>query len=579
MSLRKRKITLLTHPLNANQYRWGAAFAWFIASTLILSSFYWQERLDIGIRQYLVEQSVQATDRINLDLLDLFQEDYEFLDDTEALPLVDEHLRQRVTLRVNQSLLKLNLGVQGFGVLITRSGDILGYPDSRLLQTNVSDVHVEHSLLGTLVKQFNMGQLMTFLHPITGQEQWMVLSYIRRLDANLGLVIDAEELRNTKVLLNWLWDVVRFLFCAGIILMLASWRFPLNIDHIIRRQFVVLSLCLFSLLVILWEQALDDIPLNEGETLLVDRESTELAWRRADLGSHSEFDSFTRPVQLTIQYIHVHDSGEIRISGNIWVAGHQSRSPPLQIQDAMESAWQLQRQIRDKQLWHFVAQLKQSLVHHSFPFDKDVLTLTLLPVVDDQDTILAPLFSAYNNMAPQALPGIASGFDSIGGWQIEQTYFSYQVEQAFTESLFFGLKYNIAIQRSLIGALVSHVMPLCVVSFLAFCMLLLWTKDSKKQSVWGFSTAVELEYSASLFFILVISHVALRDSLNVQGIVFIEYFYFLSYLQIILIAVGSLLYTSEVDMEVVDQRRVLLLKRWYWPCVFALAIVITLLFL
>lgn len=574
------KIAQQILPINGNHLRWLAVLLWLLAGALMLWSFYWQENVDVKIRQHLVMQSKQAMQQIEQDLKQIFIQDNKEFNEDELLSIQDPQTRESITKGVNQAVLRLNLGAQGFGVLIARSGTLLAYPDSRLLGTNALLVPAGHNnLLTPIVQRLQRGQLMTFSHPVTGKELWMVLSYVQSLDADLGLIIDAEELRNRDGMFYWQWDSVFFLFLAGGVILLGSWRFPEEPNLITRRIFVVISASLLSFLITLWYEALDDIPLHEGETLLVDRESTELAWRRSKENVVGELDEVSQPIHIEIHHIQLTDASEITLSGNVVVIGNADSSPPVQIQDAISSTWHLQRQLDDIQEWHFVVKLKQSMDYHAFPFDQDVLTLTLLAPATVENSILTPLFSSYNSMATQSLPGIMTGARATGGWKIEQAYFSYHSVSLYPDNQFLGLRYNIAVQRGLVGPLISHVMPLCVISFLTYCMLLLWTKDKKKQALWGFSTATELQYSASLFFILVISHVALRESLNVQGVVFIEYFYFISYLQIILIAIGSLLYTSKIDIEKMSQKNSLLLKQWYWPSIFIICIALTLLFL
>lgn len=571
------KIPRLIHRLNGNYFRWFAAICWFIGAALTLWTYQWQEHLDVNIRKHLIQQSEQAVKQINASL-----SASRFLSrrktETEIgseVPKGERLKPEMIAEIVSKTIDDMNLGAQSFAVLIAHSGEVLSYPDYRLLGESGSS----STLLSTIVNQFPRGELMTFDHPVTGKEQWMVKRYIPSLDANLGLIIDAEELREKKSISLWLGYLVTFFCLTGCIFLVSSWRFPSYENAILRRVYIVISLSLFSLLLILWNHALENIPLNEGETLLVDRESAELAWRRSQDDILETLDAVSSSIYLELHNIHLLNANEIKVSGLVLLPSHQEINPSIQIQYSLESSWRLQRQFDGRQLWHFVTKLKQSIENQSFPFDQDVLTLTLLPIENDKQLILMPLFQAYKSLAPNDFPGLLENFRTIGGWHIEQTYFTYQKEVLYPNQTYLGLKYNIAIQRSLTGPSISHIMPLCVVSFLTYCMLLLWTKDTKKQSLWGFSTATELQYSASLFFILVISHVALRDTLDAQGVVFIEYFYFLSYLQIIFIAMGSLLYTSKIEPNAVNQNKAALLQQWYWPCVLVLCILITLIFL
>lgn len=247
----------------------------------------------------------------------------------------------------------------------------------------------------------------------------------------------------------------------------------------------------------------------------------------------------------------------------------------------MSQQWYLQRSTEEAQVWRYDAILKQPFDYKAFPFDRNIIELKLIPTASastNESDLLLPLFDAYPSMKSESLPGVFENLNGFGGWQIQETYFSYQKEDFLFHTPRLVLKYNLVVQRILTGPLISHVMPLFVVSFLTYSMLLLWAKDEKKRSLWGFNTANVLQYCASLFFILTVAHVALRDTLNAQGFVFIEYFYFITYLQILFTAMASLLYTAGINIPLIDKERGIRIKQLYWPCLLLFCVMVTLLF-
>ncbi|PKF49993.1 hypothetical protein AT251_14810 [Enterovibrio nigricans] len=409
---------------------------------------------------------------------------------------------------------------------------------------------------------------------------------IDHLNAKLGLVIEADELRHSLSPSYEYWDIIWFIVLAGIISLLASLNFPKDNKAKTRRLFTALSLCLFSYLLLLWFQALAPKLLSKGETLLVDHDSASLAV--IEKTQHQEIfnKKQSMPIKLTIQTLTLEDADQVNIIGKVVTedtgdtGDTGEKIPPLIINNASECRWTLISSLPNRLLlWQFVAVVKQPFDYGSFPFDREVIELSMVPSPSLNKEFLIPSFSSYASMRSESLPGIAMAEPKFGNWKILQSYFSYLNETVTEDDTLTNLKYNIVIQRNITGPLISHIMPLLVISFLTYFMLLLWTKDEKQQALWGFSTATVLQYCASLFFILVIAHVALREELNAQGVIFIEYFYFLVYFQIIFTAIGALAFTTELKIPVLENEQGLKIKQWYWPILLFLSLAITYVFI
>ncbi|MDD1780494.1 hypothetical protein LRP49_04695 [Enterovibrio sp. ZSDZ35] len=481
---------------------------------------------------------------------------------------------------LSQQMLSFKLGTKGFAFLISNTGQILAYPKNAVLGLNISAFDAtDEPLLSSLASQLHLGKLGSFKHPVTGREHWIVLDQINHIDAKLGLVIEADELRHSLSPTYEYWDLVWFMVLAGLISLLAAIHFPTDNKTKASRLFTALSLCLFSYLLLLWFQALAPKPLSKDETLLIDHESATLAVMEKTQSPEDVSDKKSLELKLTVHAISLEDADKVNIVGKIVTDNTNTDTPPLLINNATESEWTLMRNHPDSQVWQFVAVVKQPFDYGSFPFDREVIELSMIPAPDTQKEILVPSFSSYSSMRPESHPGIAMSEQKFGNWKILQSYFSYLNEPINAQDVLTNLKYNIVIQRNITGPLISHIMPLLVVSFLTYFMLLLWTKDEKQQALWGFSTATVLQYCASLFFILVIAHVALREELNAQGVIFIEYFYFLAYLQIIFTAIGALAYTTEIKIPVLEHEQGLKLKQWYWPIILFLSLAITYVFI
>jgi hypothetical protein len=82
--------------------------------------------------------------------------------------------------------------------------------------------------------------------------------------------------------------------------------------------------------------------------------------------------------------------------------------------------------------------------------------------------------------------------------------------------------------------------------------------------------------STGLFFVVIIAHINLRDDLATQGVIYLESFYFVLYGAILIIALNSLLVTSNVQFQVLRYRDNLIPKLLYWPVIMLISFVVTL---
>ncbi|SHO56760.1 PDC sensor domain-containing protein [Vibrio quintilis] len=491
---------------------------------------------------------------------------------------------------LTNKMFQLHLGNQGFGVLISGTGKLITSPDQSIIGHSIFQLSPKgYPLLNAISPLLQRGELSTFIHPLTGHEQWMVLRRVDALNAWLALIIDANELRLNRSVSKWYWDMVPFFSIAALVTLLASYHFPTQSHQATNRVYTALSVCLFSCLLLLWYQALTPKALAQGQILLVDKQSARMALKKISAVSAQKITmQHVQPIRIEIQSIDLLKADQISLIGEVISWSGESKYPPLQIDYVESINWSLKRSYPKTQVWEFVATIKQPFDYGSFPLDNEIIRLTLLPPPYDKETILIPQFSSYNSMRPESRPGVAIQKDEFSGWKLLRTFFNYQ-RAAFTgygeqahllDNLpAINLDLNIVIQRNITGPIISHIMPLLVVSFLTYCMLRLWTKDEKKQALWGFSTATVLQYCASLFFILIIAHVALRDALNAHGIIFIEYFYFLAYLQIMFTAIGALVYTSGIHVRVFEYEQGARIKQWYWPFILMLSLLITTIFI
>ncbi len=84
------------------------------------------------------------------------------------------------------------------------------------------------------------------------------------------------------------------------------------------------------------------------------------------------------------------------------------------------------------------------------------------------------------------------------------------------------LYFNVGVKRNFISPFASDMLPLLVVAILVAGALMISTKSKQKIGLFGFSTSAVLGYCAALFFVLIVSHVHLRESVASHGIIYLE---------------------------------------------------------
>lgn len=196
---------------------------------------------------------------------------------------------------------------------------------------------------------------------------------------------------------------------------------------------------------------------------------------------------------------------------------------------------------------------------------------------------LVPDFKGMGIINPVNMPGISESL-SLKGWNIFETYFSYRsYRNTFNysngDSLEDGelteLHFNIDVGRKFLNPFISDMIPILSIASLLFLVLMTMTKNEKHMSELGFSASTVLGYGSGLFFILIVSHVYLREKLNIDKISYIENFYFLMYFVILSISLSSILFTNRFNVYLATYRDGFVIKLLFWPVVMGLSLFFT----
>jgi hypothetical protein len=140
------------------------------------------------------------------------------------------------------------------------------------------------------------------------------------------------------------------------------------------------------------------------------------------------------------------------------------------------------------------------------------------------------------------------------------------------------LRYNFLIRRNFQDAFVVHLLPLIMVLMLLYAALLTITDDPELSERFGFNASSVIGSCSALFFVVLLAHMQLREQFAGWSVVYIEYFYFLLYVLLVLGAAYSYMFAAHKS-EILSRlysRGNLVMKIAYWPFVLACMILITL---
>ena len=300
------------------------------------------------------------------------------------------------------------------------------------------------------------------------------------------------------------------------------------------------------------------------------------------------------PTGVFLQAVEFTNASDVSVSGYIWQRYAKGTPKKLErgviLPEALDSygANQVYTHTDEKTGeetvgYYFNATFRQNFDYANYPFDRQDVWVRMWHKDFNEGAILVPDFDAYGDMTPSALPGLEKMFVS-DAWQNEYTTFSYN-SVGYNTNFGFGkftprppfpeMYFSVGIKRQFLSVFVARVIPLGIVSILLFAVLVATTKDENRMGATGFNTFALLSYTAALFFVVVLDHIQLRNSLASPVPLYMEYFYFILYTMILLVSLNGVSLTATRDLKVVERHDNALPKIFYWPILLGLLLIVT----
>lgn len=143
------------------------------------------------------------------------------------------------------------------------------------------------------------------------------------------------------------------------------------------------------------------------------------------------------------------------------------------------------------------------------------------------------------------------------------------------------LTFSLLVSRQFENAFFINVVPLLVVLLLTFGALLTVTRYDNVSNRLGYNVSAIIATVSALFFVALLSHIQLRQELPGVEVTYMEYFYMITYVALLVIAINAFYVSSrpayaESDGLPDDN---LLVKLLYWPLILFGSIVVTIVLL
>jgi hypothetical protein len=294
--------------------------------------------------------------------------------------------------------------------------------------------------------------------------------------------------------------------------------------------------------------------------------------RRA-VSSHQSVP-ITIPTGIYIRSLSFPGPMQVAISAEVWQQYDTKKYPDLSqgIVFPQSTTMEVKEQYRDKKGdvetvgWSIKGVFSQDFDYSRYPFDFKNVEISLDHPNKTKNILLIPDFESYRLLNPETKPGINEGVKVLG-YSIRRSIFSFDVAKPKVD---FGieditatkttLSFNIALRRNLIDAVMVFLLPLLVMLVAVYAALWFTYEDP------GYAVSYRtLGAYTAVIFTLVILHRLLREKLPSGEIIYLEYFFFFTYVTIAFLLIHALLLYSKIRLRPFALQLAYIVRFLYWP--------------
>ncbi len=518
----------------------------------------------------------------------------------------------------------IDLGVNGYSILFSAQGKLISHPVDELVNSStlISDLSLIKSrpALQEMVKQAMTGQQQEVELPLgeSGRTTYVSTTNIPLTDWTLLTVYDKHHQlqRGSENYHSLLWLITTWVIALLALLPLILPYRPAQPIH----RYWLMAFILSSLLVVatcaIWVLAYEAMPplssqqqgpsngdcqeaqhqvntaqvqnthhQRQGSRIINQADLNRYTHRYTErsLSNNSSVPVYL-PTGVFIQSVEFSSANNVLITGYVWQRYQQgihddlSQGVVFPEAESVEMEENYRRLEGDEEVvgWYFRTTLRETFDYSHYPLDKQSVWIRMWHADFDRNVVLVPDLNAYDHLSPASLPGVERDF-VLPGWSLIRSYFEFRensynsnfgIDNYIGKNNFPELYFNVDLQRNFIDPFISSLAPVLVVLLMLFAIVITISKeDPERVSLLGFDASTILGSCSALFFVVLIAHIDMRSNLGAASLIFMEDFYFLTYLSILIVSVNSILFTWGLDIRFIQYRDNLLPKISFWPVI------------
>ena len=498
--------------------------------------------------------------------------------------------------RIIAHLKAIEIGKTGYAILLSPTGTFIYHPLQHYVKDrmNLFDIAREQSNeeLKKVAEQMQTGKYnLGSYQDKSGQLQsWIIYNQIPHTKWTIAALFSKESLdipvNSFHQQIIWiLISVLMIVFFAGLLI---SHLELFDLPHM--RVWAVMGSAMFALGIMIFWYYVYKNPYQARSDMTIVRDQASLDkfidFLDLDAIQRNEKRPMVTPTGMLVNTITFSDSSKVTISGYVWqkIKVADNLTPGIRFPEAIDHKMRevLQKDNDDKTErmygWNFMATFVQKFRFSWFPFDRVHIDILLASSDFEKNIILAPDFNSYQSLEVDPLPGITNKIE-IQGFRLDRSFFSYVILPGYDEV---GLEkirqvtekprlhYNIVLNRTLNNPFIVFFLPLLIILFSTYAVFLVSFRGKKIPDVFQ-----SIGSYTAIFFSLIVLHQTLRTQYHAGELLYIEYFFFYTYITILFLILHSLIlrvsrFTDLIHYWITPYLRVL-----FWPIQFGLWFITT----
>lgn len=452
-----------------------------------------------------------------------------------------------------------DLGGAGYAEILSDKGTYLYSPDeSRVLGGESLFTGSRWSqdesfdALGALFRSGKAG-MVKVRDPLAGTAQWITMTMVPGSGWRVMGVFAAQEIHpRTPELRHRLMFII-----LGVVIALCA---ALLTWQVVRPSGAVLSwptAILVSLVLVLgisqvWRVAMTYSSTHDRQRFAITSEQAlareTLSHTRRALEQLTEQPVFI-PTGLYVDSMRFISISDIKVVGSVWQKFDEASSASVEpgvifpgaarltMSEPFITSEQGARLVR----WQFSGEWRFRHQYTRYPLVKDVFSMGIMPLDMADNVLLIPDVDSYPYLAPARLPGISPDTFLLG-WHLQSSHFELR---PWRHNTTFGrdntlrtanlpeLQYSVEVEKAFVHSVISSLTPLVIALLISFITLLISTSDKAKLEFLRTGVGFDIGISTSIFFVVVLSHIGLRERIVSEEVFYLEYFYMLMYANLI----------------------------------------------